>query len=102
MFLNRTIRTKFDLLRPDTAARVVSKQTVQKGHNIRAKARDFAVGQKVLARTLRPGPDWILARVVQKLGPVTYMVETGRDMQISLRKLQSRPSAVLHPSLKVK
>ena len=77
LFLNRTLRTKFDLLRPDTAARVVSKQAVQKeGHDMRARVRDFAVGQTVLARTLRPGPDWIPGRVVEKLGPVTYMVET--------------------------
>lgn len=58
LFLNWTLRTKFDFLHPNTAARVVSKQAVQKeGHNIRARTRDFAVGQTVLAQTLRSGLD---------------------------------------------
>ena len=44
------------------------------------------VGQHVMARNLRPGPDWVPATIVEVQGPVTYLVETD-DRQIWKRHL---------------
>ena len=81
LFLNRALRTKFDVLKPSVESQVLEKQSSQKAcHDRRAKERGWSVGQTVLARSLRPGPDWVPATIVEKLGPVTYTVET-RDQQ---------------------
>jgi hypothetical protein len=55
----------------------MDKQSVQKSsHDRRSRAREFIVGDRVLARNYRPGPDWIPGTIVEVLGPVTYTVET--------------------------
>ena len=36
----------------------------------------WTVQDRVLARNVRPGPDWVPGTIVQVLGPVTYLVET--------------------------
>ena len=37
---------------------------------------DEGIGQSVMARNMRPGPDWVPAVVIERLGPLTYLVET--------------------------
>ena len=77
LFLHRHIRTRMDLLRPECESRVLAKQTQQKTqHDKRAQEREFCVGQSVVARNMRPGPDWVPAVVKERLGPLTYLVET--------------------------
>ena len=72
----REFRTRLSLLRPDVNKSVRDRQTSQKVlHDRRARARSFVVGDRVLARNLRPGPDWIRGTIVEVLGPVTYIVE---------------------------
>ncbi len=82
LFLNRSLRTKFDMLKPSVESHVLEKQSSQKiAHDRRAKERGWSVGQTVLARCYRPGPAWVSATIVEKLGPVTYTVETGNHQQ---------------------
>lgn len=77
-FLNHSLRMKLDLLRPNIESQVVENQTSQKSsHDQRARVQEFAEGQSVLARNWRAGSAWIPARVIEKLGPVTYAVETS-------------------------
>ena len=64
LFLNRKIRTRFDLLRPYQERRVTEQQAKQKEHTDRhSRERD-----RVMACDLRPGPDWIPAVVTEILG----------------------------------
>ena len=73
LFLKREVQTRLDLLRPDPQARVLEKQAQQKAdHDQHARARQFSVGDAVMAKNLRPGPDWVPARVVARLGPLSY------------------------------
>ena len=77
LFLLRDIRTRFDLLKPDCEKQVLDKQATQKcSHDKRAKKREWFVGQRVMVRNVRPGPDWILGTILEVLGPVTYLVQT--------------------------
>ena len=65
LFLKREVRTRLDLLRPDPKSRVLEKQAQQKvDHDRHARARQFSVGDAVMARNLRP---WLPARVVARL-----------------------------------
>ena len=77
LLMRRDLRTHFSLLLPSPERSVMDKQSVQKtAHDRRSRSREFSVGDRVLVRNLRPGPDWIPGNIVEVLGPVTYIVET--------------------------
>ena len=69
------------LLGPQLESRVGNQQANQKSqHDQRAKIREFFVGQEVMTRNLRPGPKYVTGVVVQKLGPLSYLVEVGEGL----------------------
>ena len=88
LFLKRDIRTRFDLLKPDCERHVLEKQSQQKASHDKAHSRDqkWFVGQRVMARNVRPGPNWIPATIIEVQGPVTYLVLTD-DRQVWKRHL---------------
>lgn len=76
LFLGRSLRTRLDLLRPDLGEHVSKKQGEQKkSHDHHAKGREFFIGQRVLTRNLRRGPRWVLGTVIERKGPLTYLVQ---------------------------
>ena len=77
LFLHRSLRTRLDLLHPNQESHVTQKQSQQKAtHDKKAKFREFHVGQTVMARNLRVGDDWVPATIIERTGPVSYLVET--------------------------
>ena len=77
LMLQRDLRTRFSFLIPDCGRAVRDKQSLQKSaHDRAARPRQWSAGDRVMARNLRPGPDWIPGTIVEVLGPVTYTVET--------------------------
>ena len=53
LFLQQSLRTRLDLLKPQVAARVWSKQADQKAyHDVHCCARQFSVGWSVMVRNL--------------------------------------------------
>ena len=88
LFLKRDVKTRFDLLKPDPERHVLDKQSQQKSsHDQRPRRREWFVGQRVMARNVRPGPNWVPATILEVLGPVTYLVETTEDRQLWKRHL---------------
>ena len=80
--MNRELRTRLSLLRPNRDSTVLDKQATQKSsHDHRAHDREFVVGDRVFARNLRAGPEWVLSTVVEVLGPVTYIIETDEGLR---------------------
>ena len=76
LFFQRKLRTRFNLLRPDTKSVVTSKQADQKmGHDKHSKLRSLFPGQPVMVRDFRKHNKWIPGHILKKLGPVTYSVE---------------------------
>ena len=70
-----------DLLHPNDYSNVLARQSDQKEHHDkRALECDFIVGQSVMARNVRSGPDWVPAVIVEHLGPVSYLVETSDQL----------------------
>ena len=56
LFLGRNIRTRLDLLLPDIHKQVTNQQARQKtAHDQKSIAREFYIGQQVMAKNLRPG-----------------------------------------------
>ena len=77
LFIGRRIRTLFDLLLPSQEKRVNDRQAAQKaGHDMHVQSRQFEIDQLVMARNWRDGPDWVPGVLIEKLGPLTYKVQT--------------------------
>ena len=82
LFLQREIRTRFHLLQPDPERTVCAKQAEQVTHHDQhAKQRSFQIGQKVMVKNMRPGPDWIPAVIAQQLGPVSFLVDVESGLR---------------------
>lgn len=78
LFLGRMVRTRLDLLTPNLEEQVAARQAQQKEkHDQHARQRDFVEGQRVMVRGRRPGSSGTPGVVVEKIGPVTYMVDIG-------------------------
>lgn len=78
LFLKRQLRTRLDILRPSLERKVAAKQAEQKNyHDAHSKAREFLIGQTVLAQNLQGEPKWLKGTVLQKTGPVSYKVQVG-------------------------
>ena len=77
LFLHRHIQTRLDLLKPSCESHVFTMQGQQKtGHDQHARSRVWLFGQSVMARNFRPGPYWVSGMIIEKLGPLSYLVET--------------------------
>ena len=77
LFLHRKIRTRFDLLRPDTQRNVHVKQATQKTHHDKqASLRQLQVGQPVMAKDFRHGT-WQPGVITSIKGPLSYVVTLG-------------------------
>ena len=76
LLMGRTLRTRWDLLKPDVGQRVCWRQSKQKeGKDGNNPLRHFVTGQSVMVKNFRMGPTWLSGVIVQQLGPLTYLVE---------------------------
>ena len=75
LLLQRTLRTRLDLLRPDVGAKVRVQQGQQKDHHDQhTRTRTFPVGHPVWVRNFRGGASWVEGVIEDSLGPVSYLV----------------------------
>ena len=52
------------------------KQADQKQYSDRTRClREFSVDDKVMARNFHEGDKWMMGKIVDKLGPVSYLVQ---------------------------
>ena len=86
LFLGRNIRTRLDMVRPDVAQKVFGKQAkkvfgkqaMQKQyHDRHVRQREFAIGQDVMVRNFRPGPNYLAGTITERVGPLTYTVNVN-------------------------
>ena len=76
LFLQRELRTRLSLVKPDIGSRVASQQDKMKcNHNKFAKYREIAVGDCVLARDHLSGQKWQAGTVVQQTSPASFQVQ---------------------------
>ncbi len=74
LFLQREVRTRLSLVKPDTARLVAANQSKMKAyHDQHAKLREFSCGQPVLARDHR-SQGWQPATVLERKAPHSYTV----------------------------
>ena len=76
LFLKRSLRTRFDLLRPSAEEQGMMRQSMQKTyHDQHSRSREFFVGQRVLARNFRAGQRWLPGTITERRGPLSYLVQ---------------------------
>ena len=76
LLLNRRLRTRLDLIRPELRHRVETQQGAQKVHHDNTKKeRQFAEGDSVLVKNFSPGPKWKMAHIESRTGPLSYTVK---------------------------
>ena len=83
LFLKRQLRTRMDLLRPDSQVqtRVSERQGSQKlNHDRCSVQREYHVGETVMARNYRDGPKWMEGVVVERKSPLSYVVQVNHGM----------------------
>ena len=69
LFLGRNIRTRLDLLHSTVASRVQNKQLIQKDAVDRhRRAREFSIGQQIMAQNFQSGLRWIPGVVIDRKG----------------------------------
>lgn len=87
LFLNRHMRTRLDLIVPDTAVTVRKKQYMQKFyHDQRAVNRSFTLDDPVYLQNTAGGREkWIPGVIAEQTGPVSYRVQ-GTDSDGTYRR----------------
>ena len=81
LFMGRPLRTRLDIMRPDTTAVVSEKQAEQKQqHDQHSQTRELLLGQSVLVRDFHGSSKWVEAVLKQRLGPLTYLVKLDSGM----------------------
>lgn len=73
LFMNRNLKSRIDLLKPNIRREVQNKQF---SHLPSKAARDFEIGQDVLAHDYR-GDKWSPGRIATRTGPLMYTVDVG-------------------------
>ena len=98
LFLQRKLRTRFDLLKPDHRKLVEARQAAQeKPRDKHTRLRNLLSGSSVMVRDYRGTNKWVPGTIVRKLGPVTYQVNIGsgnlvkRHIDQLTQRLEAQP-----------
>ena len=82
LFLKRTLRTQYDLWRPNVGAWVRAQQANQKeGHDPHARDCEFEVGTQILAKDVRDS-SWNLGIFVARCQPLSFVVKLNSGQTV--------------------
>ena len=98
LMIGRRPKNRLDLLHPNLAKEILSKQVKQKSYADRsARAREFHVGDPVFARNYAKGKTWLPGTVLGVDGPVSFVVRLS-DGRVWRRHCEQLRSRSLDPS----
>ena len=95
LLLGRIPRSRLDLIKPSLDMKVYNKQIKQKGyHDQHTKERSFAVGDLVFVSELPCKRKWFQGKIIERKGPLTYIVELsdGRIIRRHVDHIRVRTS----------
>ena len=83
LLLGRNPHTRLDLLKPNTAEQIESKELIQKkSYDSSVKSCLFSDDQPVLARNFGRGHKWLKGEIIKFTGPVSYLVKLQNGIQV--------------------
>lgn len=101
LLLGHRPRSRLDLLFPDLSSNVTKAQQRQKAaHDSKSADRSFQLGDTVYSKAYSRGqPKWVPAIVVQKTGPVSYLVQLDDTITVKrhLDQLRKRDAPLPLP-----
>ena len=98
LLMKRSLKTRLDLIRPTLASRVEGAQSRQKAnHDLRARERQFAVGDKVYARNFASGNAWFHGVISEVTGPLSFKVKLADGRVVRRHLDQVRNRWIHHP-----
>ena len=86
----------------DTKKTVEERQQKQsEQRSSRAHVREFNIGDSVVAKNYGSGPAWLPGKIVQKLGPLTYIVDVsdGRIWKRHVDHVKECPNTLSLPEV---
>ena len=93
LLMERNLKSRFDLLKPNLTARVEQKQQRQKHcHDTHAVLWKFQEGEEVYAHDFRPGHTWLPCKIVKCSGSVSNKVQLDNDQIV---RRQSAPVLIM-------
>ena len=107
LLMKRKLKTKLDLIVPNTASLVRQKQERQKQtHDHHAKHRDFEASDPVFIKDFSSPKSWQKGTVVQTTGPISALVELPdgrvvRQHQDHVRKNHNQDPTISNPEILV-
>ena len=90
LMFGRRLRTRFDILQPDLATKVLREQGKQKeGFDVHTRDRKFKQGDYVYVRNFHDGTrKWLPGRIVKQVGNVSFTIKL-EDSNVYLRRHQN-------------
>ena len=79
LFLNRNLRTRLDLLKPNVEKRVRDSQMKRAFSSDKGREREFKIGQSVITRDYRTKDKWIPGVIQERTGPLMYKIDIGSN-----------------------
>ena len=106
LLMNRKLKTLLVLVNPlshnTTCTHVERKQLAQKNqHDNQVPLREFQVNEPVLVKNFSSGPKWLGGTVIQKSGPVSYVVQffSGGVFGRHVDHIRRSASPLPHPTV---
>ena len=93
LLLKRKLRTKLDLLLPSASATVNKSLENQKfHHDLRAREREFCIGNSVYVQNFGKGPELLSGSITERRGPVSYNITLpdGRCLRRHVDHIRNR------------
>ena len=104
--MNRKLKTRLDLVNPlsqnTTRTHVEDRQLAQKKqHDSQRPLREFQVNDPVLVKNFSYGPKWLCGNIIEKSGPVSYVVQlmSGGIFRRHVDHIRMRSSSIMQPTV---
>jgi hypothetical protein len=95
LLMKRQLRSRFDLIKPSLSDRMTKQNDGHIVSETHGKLRDLIPGQSVAIRRFRGPNKWVQGTVMQRLGPVSYIVDIdGYPNHVHIDHMIRAPDAV--------
>ena len=68
----------------------------KKDHDLHSRSQEFFIGERILARNMRNGPQWLLGTVIEQRGKLSYLVQVA-DGVVWKRRVDSLRKTINSP-----
>lgn len=91
LLMGRKLKSRLDLIKPDTGRRVRRKQEDQKSqHDVHTQKRSFKIGEPVYVTNYGRGEKWLQGTIESQTGPVSHVIRLTDNKLVKRHQDQMR------------